>query len=135
MPKKTDKGQEHTKTDPGIARKGDFVVVKRQMRIDYSAKPGVETHGERYMVLRVLKADRKGIAQNFAEQHEWNMKHAASTGNTRAAKDIFRVYTIGEYGKRTELNALMDKPFETLDEMRAEIRQVLGIEVDGGEAA
>ena len=80
------------------------------------------------MVLRVLKADRKGIAQNFAEQHEWNVKHAASAGNTRAAKDISTSYTIGEYGKRTELNTLMDKPFETLDEMRAEIRKALARE-------
>ena len=130
MPKKTDKGQEHTKTDPGIARKGDFIVVKRQMRVGATTGE-YETYldyEQRYMVLRVLKADRKGIAQNFAEQHEWSAEHKASTGNTRFGKGHFQgLYNRGVWQAYGTQHAHGQRPFdERLDEMRAEIRKAIG---------
>ena len=113
------------------AKKGDYVVAQKLVfagnYIPVEWRRSKEKDQECYVVMRALRVGRNGLVKHIANKQAWEAKHTPGGGNTLKAQHISFIWTIGRYAKCPVLENLMDKEFETIEEVRAEIEKAAAI--------
>ena len=81
------------------ARKGDYVLVKAWRRVDRAITDEPDACAYVYVIMRALKANRKGIVTNLAGKEAWEAGLKACKENTLSEQH-------GKPGLGVELKAL-----------------------------
>ena len=113
------------------AKKGDYVVARKLVfagtYVSSEMRQDKEKDRECYVVMRALRVGRNGLVKHVANKQVWEAKHTPGGGNTLRAQHISMTWTVGRYAKCPALESLMDKEFETIEEVRAEIKKAAAI--------
>ena len=108
------------------ARKGDYVLVKAWRRVKPALTDEPDSCAYAYVIMRVLKANRKGIVTNLAGKEAWEAGLGACKENTLSEQQVKRVLVLKDYSRHEGLESLMDIEHKTLDEAVKAIRAAVG---------
>lgn len=121
---------------PYKVKKGDYIVARRWKNPDYFLNPNdhekaKKNAGNRYILMRALRVGRDGNVKHVANKQAWEAQHPPNTGNTTSDHNISMVWTLGVYARNMALDCLMDKEFDSLDEIQEAIEKAVFVNARG----
>ena len=114
-------------SEPEInARKGDYVLAKAWRRVKPAITDEPDACAHVYVIMRTLKANRKGIVTNLANKEAWDAGLKACKENTLSGQQVKQVLVLKDYSRHECLESLMDVEHKTLDEAVEALRAAVG---------
>ena len=85
------------------ARKGDYVLVKAWRRVDRALTDEPDACAYVYVIMRALKANRKGIVTNLSNKEAWEAGLKACKENTLSEQQAKRVLVLKDYSRNMKV--------------------------------